>query len=320
LGFIYVWLYNAFPLLLVVAGVYAVAVFVTERRIVWQALAYPWLGIALGLIINPYFPQNLTFIFNHLAPKLGDSATPVGNEWYPYSTWVLMENSGWALGAWVLGARALGWRGRRMEARALTAFGLSVVFGFLLFKSRRFIEYFPAFTLLFTALSVAPLLEEWFAASVKRQRFAPAFLLAVLALPLTLTLQQARAAMQTSRPANLYADAAHWLAANSSPGSLVFQTDWDDFTRLFFYNTQDLYTIGLDPTYLELYDAELYTQWVAITQGEVENPSTLIRERFGGEYVFSDLAHQAFLRQATADPHLIEVYRDSYAVIFAVQP
>ena len=37
---------------------------------------------------------------------------------------------------------------------------------------------------------------------------------------------------------------------NSEPGSLVFQTDWDDFTRLFFYNTTNVYTIGLDVTYM----------------------------------------------------------------------
>lgn len=39
---------------------------------------------------------------------------------------------------------------------------------------------------------------------------------------------------------------------------MVFQTNWDDFPRLFFYNSASVYTAGLDPTYLQLYDAELY--------------------------------------------------------------
>src|SRR5690242_7196790 len=39
LGFAYVWLYNAFPLLLALAGVYAVAALLTERRLEWRALA-----------------------------------------------------------------------------------------------------------------------------------------------------------------------------------------------------------------------------------------------------------------------------------------
>ena len=41
LGFIFVWTYNAFPLLLVLVSVYAIAVFLLERRIVWQAIVYP---------------------------------------------------------------------------------------------------------------------------------------------------------------------------------------------------------------------------------------------------------------------------------------
>ena len=53
----------------------------------------------------------------------------MGNEWYPYDTWVLLMNSGPALAAFVAGALALGWRSRRMDRATLTAFGLAVAFG-----------------------------------------------------------------------------------------------------------------------------------------------------------------------------------------------
>jgi hypothetical protein len=320
LGFFYVWLYNAFPLLIAVAAVYVATTLVTERRVEWQALVFPAVGIGLGLIVNPYFPQNVTFILNHLAPKIGTSATPVGNEWYPYETWTLIENSGFALGAFVLGALALGWRGARIERRTLTAFVLSVMFGLMLFKARRFVEYFPAFALIFAALSVSPLIERWLAAQTQRSRRAPIALLAALVVPLAITLGQARETIAQSRPADQYAAASIWLKDNTPPGSLVFQTDWDDFTRLFFYNTSNLYTLGLDPTYMELYDADLYDEWVQITRGQVDRPSQAIRSRFGGEYVFSDLDHGNFLKKAKDDPGLQEVYRDEYAVIFAVLP
>jgi hypothetical protein len=55
LGFLYVWSYNAFPLLVAIAAVYAIAAFLTERRIEWQAVIYPGVGIVLGLIINLAF-------------------------------------------------------------------------------------------------------------------------------------------------------------------------------------------------------------------------------------------------------------------------
>ena len=320
LGFVYVWAYNAFPLLLALGGLTAAASFLTERRVEWQALAYPAIGIGLALVVNPYFPHNITFILNHLAPKIGESETAVGNEWYPYQTWTVVENSGFSLAAFLLGALAIGWRGKRIDRPTLTAFMAAVAFGFLLFKSRRFVEYYPAFALIFAALSVSPILRSWTADKARWQRWIPVGLMAALVVPLGITLGQAREAMASSKPADLYAEASSWLKTHTPPGGMVFQTDWDDFTRLFFYNTQNLYTIGLDPTYMELYDAGLYAEWVDITQGRVTRPSDLIRDRFGAEYVMSDLGHLNFLREAKDDPGLNEVYRDAYAVIFEVVP
>ena len=120
------------------------------------------------------------------------------------------------------------------------------------------------------------------------------------------------------KPYDLYAGGARWLAQNTPEGELVFQTDWDDFPRLFFYNTHNTYLIGLDPTYMQLYDPELYDQWVDLTQGKVQQPSRIIRSRFGSSYAISDLAHAEFIFQAENDPGLREVYRDDEAVIFQV--
>jgi hypothetical protein len=319
LGFTYVWLYNAFPLLLALAGIYVVATLLTERRLEWQALAWPAIGIALGLIVNPYFPQNIEFIINHIAPKIGSPTISIGNEWYPYETWTLVDNSGVALAAWVLGALALGWRERRIDRATLTALLLSIVFGLLLLKSRRFIEYFPPFALLFAALSSAPLLEQWRAAPARWQRrLAAIVVVAALAAPLALTLGQARADMGRSAPSATYAAASGWLREHTPAGSMVVQTDWDDFPRLLFYNTANTYTIGLDPTYMERYDAGLYADWVKITRGEVKQPGALIHTRFGAAYILSDVRHSGFLDQAALDPMLREVYRDEFAVIFEV--
>lgn len=318
LGFVYVWLYNAFPLLLVVGGVVAIATFLTERRLEWRALVFPASGLALGLLINPYFPQNITFIINHLLPKLGESTVSVGNEWYPYDTWALIGNSGFALAACVLGAFALGWRGQKIDRAALAAFGLSLVFGFMLFKARRFVEYFPPFALIFAALSINPLLDGFARPS---RRLIPIGLVAILSVPLIITLTQARAAMaDQTKPAETYAAASYWLAQYARPGAKIFQTDWDDFPRLFFYNTTSVYTIGLDPTYLELYDADLYATWVKITQGKVKTASAAIRSDFGGDYVLTDLKHTAFINQAKNDPGLTEVFRDKFSLVYAVAP
>lgn len=318
LGFAYVWLYNAFPLLLMVAGIYVAVTLLMDRRFDWQALAYPLVGIGLGLVINPYFPQNISFVISHLLPKIGDSATRVGNEWYPYETWTLVENSGFALVAFLLGVMALGWREERMDRATLIAFILAVLFGAMLFKSRRFVEYFPAFALVFAALSVSPLWGEWRRRRSRLGRGQPLAMLILLALPLATTMLGARDALGRSKPADQYAQASLWLRSHVPRGEMIFQTDWDDFTRLFFYHDDAIYTAGLDPTYMELYDQSLYDRWVDITRGRVNTPGKEIQERFGANYIFSDLKHAKFIDQAKADATIKEIYRDNYAVIFAI--
>lgn len=343
LGFLYVWLYDAFPLLLAVVGAYVAARWLLERQFDLSPLVYAGLGIGLGLLINPYFPDNLRFIYHHLLPKLTDAtATRVGNEWYPYETWTLVENSGPALLAFLAGAFALGLHDRRLNARTATLFFLAILFGVMLFKSRRFVEYFPPFALIFAAMAWTPLIRRWLAGEeqaadldlpldqvvLKRRRFGLRYawrnralaglMVALLAPALWFNVRASQESLQSTKPYQTYAAASAWLEVHTPTGSRVFQTDWDDFTRLYFYNTSNTYTVGLDPTYMQLYDAGLYDLWVDISKGRVEAPAQTIAETFGARYVLTDLNHKAFLREAEADPRLQEVYRDDDAAIFQV--
>jgi len=211
-----------------------------------------------------------------------------------------------------------------MDTRTATSLFLVVLFGFMLFQSRRFIEYFPAFALIFAAIAWAPFLEDlplrtWLNRHAWRQGLLPLVLGAVVIFGTWLVLPIARERVQDSKSYDLYAQASAWLEQNTSPGERIFQTDWDDFPRLFFYNPDNTYLIGLDPTYMQLYDPALYDQWVRITQGEIENPSTSIVDDYGAHFVVSDLDHGDFITRASEDPNMEEVYQDDQAVIFAIR-
>lgn len=334
LGFVYVWAYNAFPLLLAVAGAYVAAVWMMERRFDYRPLLYSGAGIAAGLILNPYFPENLFFIFRHILPKIiTPTAISVGNEWYPYTTAQILENSPLALLAFVSGALALGLNRRRMEVRTAAAFLLACLFALMLFQSRRFIEYFPAFALIFAAFAWSPLVAQfaadrpslaggWRRLRPGELRFVLAALLGIvlLAAGVRTNLAASQNSIRGSKPYTLFAGASAWLQANTPAGSRVFQTDWDDFPRLFYYNTHNTYLVGLDPTYMQQFDPDLYDRWVAVTRGEVASPAEVILNEFSARYVVSDLLHEDFLEQADADPALVEVYRDQDAVVYRVEP
>ena len=116
---------------------------------VWTAV-----GIALGLVINPYFPQNVTFILAHLGDKValaaecasGRNGIPIR----PGTCWRIRR------GAVVLAMGLLrpgfgGRPGRRRDMIETTLLLVALLTLFMLFRSRRFIEYYPAFGLLFAA-------------------------------------------------------------------------------------------------------------------------------------------------------------------------
>lgn len=325
LSFFYVWMYDAFPLILALAVLYFISVGLIERRWDFRPLLFVFGGVALGMLINPYFPANVIFSYRHMLPKLsGATSVSVGNEWYPYTTQQLLSNSLPSLIAFASGIFALGFSARKMDTRTAFGFFLTLFFGFMLFEARRFVEYFPAFALIFAAFAWTPLLqpqadsEITALASRNHFRFAPILLSAAVMVSIAVSVPRARDALLTSRPYTLYANASAWLEKNTPAGSRIFQTDWDDFPRLFFYDTHNTYLIGLDPTFMQLYDPKLYDLWVRITQGKVYYPSQVILDTFGSRYVHVDLQHQGFLKAAAQDPNLKEVYRDQEAVIFQV--
>ncbi len=340
LSFVFVWLYDGFPLLIVLVLGYILAQWLITREIELQPMVYVLLGVTFGLLINPYFPDNIIFGARHVFPKLlGEAQVRVGNEWYPYETTQLLENSPLTLIAFFSGVIALGLWNQKMDLRTGVSLLLAMVFGIMLFQSRRFIEYFPPFALIFTAMAWAPFLEKvkltkngvvpittflTRSADVKLQLpSSPWLIVFCMGLILTcgawLSVGRTRENLQDTKPASLYSGASNWLLENTPRGTRVFQTDWDDFPRLFFHNTWNTYLVGLDPTFLQIKDPQLFNLWVELTQGEVDQPAREIFQNFAAQYVISDLKHERFIDQAQADAGFIEVYKDQEAIILMIQ-
>lgn len=323
LAFIYVWLYDAFPLLLALGVLYMIAVLLVAQRFDYLPVLFITGGLVLGLVVNPYFPENILFTYHHILPKLSEATSVrVGNEWFPYETKQLLKNSLPSLIAFASGVFALGLSGKKMAVRTAFALLAALLFGVMLFQARRFVEYFPPFALIFAAFAWAPLLQPGLdpesSGAQSPKRIAQVLLGLAIIISMGVSIPRSREAVDRSKPYELYSGASEWLAENTSTGERVFQTDWDDFPRLFFYNTHNTYLIGLDPTYMQLYDPNLYALWVEITRGNVKNPSRIILDRFESRYVHTDLKHSGFLRAARDDPGLVEVYRDAQAVLFEV--
>lgn len=325
LAFLFVWTYSLFPLILVLSLAHTVAVYVNERRVDLTAFLVSGSGILAGLILNPYFPKNLSLFVKHVSMKLRfEYSVDVGVEWYPYETWFFLGGS---LIAFMLFFLALlAFDSRKKPEREQTVFFLivSTVFLILAFRSRRFIEYWPPLAVLFAAFSITPRLKELDVGRFRKTRdlaiasVAAAICVVFAVTALVAAVVQARRDVETEADPYAYRGAAEWLEENTPPGSMVFNTDWDDFPMLFYYNTSNVYVVGLDPTYLYNRDPGLWKLYASVTLGEEPDPGPIIRDRFGAEYVFTDNEHDAFLQAAYGSGNFKTVYSDRYTTVLRV--
>ncbi len=116
-----------------------------------------------------------------------------------------------------------------------------------------------------------------------------------------------------------YKAGAEWMRSHVVSGQIVFNTDWDDFPRLFYFDPMHNYVTGLDPTYLYDRDPKLSELYDRITLGDEKDPGPLIRDRFGARYVFTDNDHEAFFNRATESGWFDIVFEDQDCTILHIR-
>jgi hypothetical protein len=325
LAFVFVWSYSLFPLMLAFALAYSITAYLSERRIdLWSALASAT-GIAAGLVINPYFPKNLALFREHLLMKYGGTyPVDVGVEWYPYETWIILGSSLLAFAIYFAGLLAFDFRERVRDPKPLFFLIVSAMFLLMAFKSRRFVEYWPPFAVAFAAFAISPGLSSLNFAWLARTRDRAIAAIAAAAVTVAAILWmgwcvwQARRDVREEPDPFAYRGASEWIARNT-PGSMIFNTNWDAFPMLFHYNPNNTYIVGLDPTYLYDRDPEVWKLYEKITLGNEDNPAPLIRERFGAEYVVTENASSDFMQVAEDSGDFEKVYEDKFAAVLRVR-
>ena len=108
---------------------------------------------------------------------------------------------------------------------------------------------------------------------------------------------------------------------NIPKGERIFNCTWDDFPKLFFYNTKHSYVYGLDPNYLYTSHPDLYTLLKDLTEGKIEDPAPLIRDRFGANYIFADSKENTDMLAKALESGWVEtVYEDEEARLLKIRP
>jgi hypothetical protein len=316
-----------------------------------------FLGLIAGIIINPYFPKNLHFYWVHIVKiaVIGyKNVINVGAEWYNYNFFDLISNASLVFVLLIAGLSALFvyfvkyyCKGAAAEAislkherdfhesdtlktkkQTLALFLIFIFFFALTLRSRRNVEYWVPFSVLFSAFLLNNYLPYKFEEVLKKLQkiFKRQKMLAgtislyfLFALPFIIGRDFTSVVnnYQNGISFDKYRGASEWLAKNTPAGSMVFHNDWDDFPPLFYYNSHNHYIAGLDPTFMYEYNKELYQKWVDITTGkESKNLAEVIKNDFKAEFIFVDKDHLAFENNLKKDGRFKKVYGDDEGRVY----
>jgi hypothetical protein len=352
LSFLFTLTYDMFVLLILAAVLWVAVIAWTEHRFEWRPLVFVLFGAAAGFVINPYFPHNLRLFYEHLTVKItaSDFTTRVGQEWYPYTTWEFLGNSVVACIAMLVGYLAFDATERKRSHYELFFLLLSTALMIMTFRWKRIAEYWPPFAIMFSAFAIQPWLEggrtvftrlpaqmleelqpfldiqkslepETPRNDLKEmiQTMVVALIAVLLGVALFFNLSVTVRDITGTKPHDYYRAGIAWMRTNISSPQTIFNTDWDDFPRLFYYDPTHNYVSGLDPTYLYDRDPALSQLYERITLGDEEDPGPLIRDRFGSRYVFSDSGHDKFYNAAIESGWFEVVYEDSECTVLKIR-
>ncbi|MBI3046392.1 MAG: hypothetical protein HYY86_02555 [Candidatus Harrisonbacteria bacterium] len=238
------------------------------------------LGTAAGALFRPepISALKLTYIqvVKLLLEKQSDLPLLFSRELAPLSLKTLSQTSFLFLLLWLAAILVSGWtlyhfreQIKKIPSEAkiflLTSGLLSIAFFLMsLFIARRSYILWVAFGTLFIG-SVASFLfpkksqQDWFLVLT-----AVIFLIMV---PYTLS-QNGISMARNASPPDYLREAAEWLRNHSNSGDIVFNTHWDNFSPLFFWNQTNYYIGGMDPIFQYAYNSELYWKFHHISADE----------------------------------------------------
>ena len=315
-AFVFLQSYHGALIVLIPVAIYFLASGLRLHHWRWDLLLAVATGFTAALVINPWFPSNIEYLWFHTAFKvLNPQNLQVGPEW-DSKTWALIYSEAWA-SHWLLLtgiAMSICYQRellKRPQVFTLLAFTL---FTLVLYKfAYRFSEYYVPTAILTAAVLWSPYLSSawprlrWVvglvAVSVGVMRIGGA-------LDLFDNLPKSRF--------QIYQGIVAALDQHAAPGSLIFNAYWDDFPYLLWHSTDFRYVNGLDPHYLAYSDPERFELWNSLTGGArpPRDPVSAIREGLGSDWVILRRSQDAIYQYLLQDPRAILIRSTGSAHLF----
>ncbi len=299
-----------------------------DRSTLPRVIGWTLLGWIMGIITHPYSGGMWEFL---MLQVFGSGLSPdisVGREWKSYEgVWWFAQFVG-PLALILAAATITRLRfGPPIKTHTLFLLLANLAFLTLTMKARRFVEYWPFFCLLCSAMLAKPMIDTLALRTShaigrsmpSKRRLAHIIGFVVFLTTSILVVWQSphwisiRKGVRCKYDLPAVASAMQFLQENSEPGDVVFTDDWDVFPVYFYYNSHNHYIVGLDPKFTQARKPELWERYVKVSRGQVPGTATYtrrhedgsktsekidvklqdIREHFGAKFVITDRDHKS---------------------------
>ncbi|NQU68158.1 MAG: hypothetical protein HQ510_09465 [Candidatus Marinimicrobia bacterium] len=318
------------------------------------------ISVVAGLILRPDFPNILYLTYQQIVDLLFlnfkgiDLNVGIGQR--TADIFFFQDNIiGILLMTVTLLMNYFNFRFLRDETKKITLLTLSLITVFYFIwsiESVRFIEYWIPFSILFTALSVTYFSEceiasrHWSMKLISQMKsgirdrwiWKVIFVLFLVAISYHGPLYVLKS-IKHSKPVTAFQAEAQWLAENTLEKSNVFITSWDSFSRLFFYNHHNNYTVGMDPVFFYLRDPERFWLWRNITEHTCVSTTPIdecpegmsepgliaatIKSQFDSDYIFSNnySVYFPFVMMMVKNPEIFHfIMSGEGSFLFSIDP
>ncbi len=291
---------------------------IRERQIDGKLLIFPAVGFLAGLLLSPWFPQNIDFMFFHLLYVGANSlASSPGGEWTPVTVFGLWQQAWPAHLLWV-GSFVLLVALRRAWIRQpqVVVINLLAFFALLAYASaNRFAEYYIPTALLSVAVNTMPIIGM---ITKKARVFGVVCLVLFAGWRMTVNMEMYRA-VAIYRFSH-YGEIARTLEQRAEPDSLIFNTG-ENFSFLIWHSVKHRYVVGLSPLFLAYQDPARYLFWTLIPgpQSLDRDKGEIILKTFGSRWAVVQHSNTALYKQLLASPYATIELKTASGYLFSLR-
>jgi len=338
ISFFYVWAHGSFPLAIFLTLTFVALNYIYSKKIYYKTILASLGGTISAVLINPFFPNNISYFGIYYLNQTPYQLTAQIMEWQPIGIYQIFYDAPVLLISFLILSAIFCVKfilgiinnkefknTQKAESKIITRFlfivSISFFIGMLL--QGRFIDYWVPFSVIFVAFYAELLYFKFFKNdsfdNLKNKLKLPNFfsaeniricgasiLVVIIAFSIWSKINFVLSECGTDKSNKNIRETSLWLKENTPEKSIVFNVNWGDFSKMFFYNARNYYVLGLDGKFMYNLSPEKYWFYAHLSDGVVCNKEEcdegnnnlsiyeVLKNEFNADYIFVSLVCDDF--------------------------